>query len=228
VVSEYLRTYSKNAAAEVDVFKRLRSLPEAIRLACLATYYEDCKPRRFEHQRRIKRIPLLKAYEVLLAREEEVRACQTFEQRYALIHELLKKQLGAGDLYFNDTSLRIGAYLASPGPQVVYLHRGTLAGARNLGLSSKNRVVAFDHLPAERKRLTRAQVEDMLCIFKDQVCRLRAQGAEGKGAEAFHRIRRNWSKPENSLKLCASPWGRGAGIPEGCLALVPAYAAVPP
>jgi hypothetical protein len=65
-----------------------------------------------------------------------------------------------------DIAHRIGAYLGKP-PALVYLHRGTKKGAANLGFRGETLDPAM--LPSPFSRLTPSEIEDCLCIYKDEL-----------------------------------------------------------
>jgi hypothetical protein len=61
---------------------------------------------------------------------------QTVRELHALIKRTIHSIGGLRELYTYDMALRIGAFLGLA-PEFVYLHRGTRAGARALGLNAK-------------------------------------------------------------------------------------------
>jgi hypothetical protein len=65
-----------------------------------------------------------------------------------------------------DISHRIGAYFGKA-PERVYLHAGVRVGARALGIGGDS----FDPkiLPKPFARLTPSEIEDCLCIYKDEL-----------------------------------------------------------
>jgi hypothetical protein len=67
-----------------------------------------------------------------------------------------------------DTALRIGAYLHLK-PELVYLHAGTRIGARNLGFDSSAEFIATRNFPDEFRCLSASEIEDVLCIYKDEL-----------------------------------------------------------
>jgi hypothetical protein len=75
---------------------------------------------------------------------------------------------GIGELYICDTSLRIGAKL-NLFPTAVYLHPGTRAGARALGLDDRAKMLKVSALPKPFRTLAPHELEDILCIFKDDL-----------------------------------------------------------
>ena len=75
-----------------------------------------------------------------------------------------------------DIAHRVGAHFGKT-PQLIYLHAGTRIGARVFNISGD----AFDpkELPRAFRRLIPAEIEDCLCIYKDEL-RGREGGTGGK------------------------------------------------
>lgn len=72
------------------------------------------------------------------------------------------------ELYVYDTTLRIGAK-ADIQPVHVYLHAGTSDGARHLGIGGSQDRVAISTLPKEVRVLEPDEIEDFLCIYKQDL-----------------------------------------------------------
>jgi hypothetical protein len=70
-----------------------------------------------------------------------------------------------------DTAVRIGAKL-DMSPDRVYLHAGTRAGARVLGLEWRADSVELSALPSAFRGLPGFEVEDILCIYKHDLLRV--------------------------------------------------------
>jgi len=64
--------------------------------------------------------------------------------------------------------LRIGARL-NLFPMKVYLHAGARQGARTLGLNARAATLDVSDLPTEFHALRPHEIEDVLCIFKDEL-----------------------------------------------------------
>lgn len=163
LVRLYRRHNRPDAMRESEFFRTMPSLPLAIHHAALAI---DDRDKRFSHQRRQQRPALERAKQSLVATARELKACKRFDELHALIGRTIHSIGGLRELYTYDTALRIGAFLGLA-PEFVYLHRGTRAGARTLGLNAKLPYLTVDQLPAELRTLSPAEVEDFLCIFKD-------------------------------------------------------------
>src|SRR5262249_27216325 len=86
--------------------------------------------------------------------------------------DLISKEIsdihGIGELTIYDTALRIGAKLDLE-PTVVFLHGGTRKGARALGLDWHKEFIARDAFPSEFQPLSASEIEDVLCIYKEQL-----------------------------------------------------------
>ena len=106
----------------------------------------------------------------LLNKQSELQKCKDFES----IHEIVSdsKINGFGVLCVYDTSLRIASYLNIK-PDRIYLHAGTLEGAKALGLKTKGeRYLTVDELPREFKNIDCDYIEDILCIYKDKLTKV--------------------------------------------------------
>jgi hypothetical protein len=92
----------------------------------------------------------------------------SFDDLYRRVAVAIEPLDGIGELTVYDTALRIGAKLGHL-PSKVYLHRGTRAGAKALGLNWKAKTLAVRELPAVLRVLPAHEIEDCLCIFKDRL-----------------------------------------------------------
>jgi hypothetical protein len=108
----------------------------------------------------------------LWARRTAIAACRSFDDLLAITRAVVGIVHGAGPLLAYDTALRLGAQ-AGHRPERVYLHAGVRAGASNLGYSCDREFIEMNELPPEFQMLLPEQVEDILCIFKDDLRRFR-------------------------------------------------------
>jgi len=93
----------------------------------------------------------------------------SFERLHSEIERLVGPLRGIGELYVYDTALRIGAYRGL-NPKRVYVHAGVRVGARNLGLDpGRSGSIAVGGLPGPLRTLKPYEIEDILCIYKDQL-----------------------------------------------------------
>jgi hypothetical protein len=163
IVSDYIREYRDDARKEMHFFEIQCSPSEAIRKAALC---ELPSGRRHPHQRRIPRI-LLEKVEVRL---QGINRKLAKAADFAALHRLVENEIGdikgIGALTVYDITHRIGAHFGKP-PKLVYLHAGTRMGARVFNISGDS----FDPkiLPKAFKRLVPSEVEDCLCIYKNNL-----------------------------------------------------------
>jgi hypothetical protein len=174
IVSDYIREYRDDARAEMLTFRREKSRAAAIRRAALCEFPDG---KRHPHQYLIPQSLLTLAEERLQAAARRLGHARDF----AALHEIVKHEIGSvhgiGKLMVYDIAHCIGAYFRKS-PALVYLHRGTKEGAAALGLRGETLDPAA--LPAAFSRLTPAEIEDCLCIYKDAIRGVdRARGKSG-------------------------------------------------
>ncbi len=163
IVSDYIREYRDDARKEMRFFEILRRPSEAIRKAALS---ELPSGKRHPHQRRIPRALLEQAE----ARLQGIGRKLVSANNFAELHRAVKTEIGSlkgiGTLTVYDVAHRIGAHLKKA-PERVYLHAGTRIGARTFGISGDS----FDPkiLPKPFSRLAPSEIEDCLCIYKDEL-----------------------------------------------------------
>lgn len=167
----YAINHRKRSKDELEWFRTQSSLENTTKVAALAI---DVKGKRLSHQRRIRRENLEKARVVLLSAANDIQQCKTFDELLSLIESELHEIQGLAELYAYDTALRIGAKLGLV-PEKVYLHAGTRKGAEALGLDSKARALEVSALPNELQELEPREMEDFLCIYKDELRNLKRE-----------------------------------------------------
>ena len=155
------------ARRELQHYERQKSLAKAVEKGALSKLPGG---KRHPHQRRVAEATLVEAARRLA--QVNFSPVSNFDSLYTLVNHVIGPIKGIGPLAVNDIVHRIGAYLGHA-PDQVYLHRGALVGARALGLGGK--VVQMHDLPKAFRRLTPAEVEDCLCIYKDDLKRLNAR-----------------------------------------------------
>jgi len=171
IVSDYVRVYRDDAREEMRGFASERSPSAAIRRAALC---ETQNGKRNAHQRRIPRV-LLEQVEVRLqAISRNLAKAADFAALHKLVDDAAEGIKGIGALTVYDIAHRIGAYFGKA-PKHVYLHAGTRIGARALNI--KGDLIGPKTLPKPFIRLTPAEIEDCLCIYKDEMRGVRSHGA---------------------------------------------------
>lgn len=160
LVQDYLRRYGRCRATDRQRWEDMPNLATAIHHAALArTADGKCE----HHQRRIGLKRLMPFERALQHRRRAIRGCRSLDALLRLIDEA--RTPGVGDLAVYDTAVRIGRYLGLA-PERVYLHAGTRAGAKALGLDTSRGVLERAELPAPLRRLSCDAAEDFLCIYK--------------------------------------------------------------
>jgi hypothetical protein len=161
IVDHYILYYRGRGRAETRRFRQQPSLDDAVRLAAGCT---DQYGKRHSHQRRIPRASLDRLARRLAA--VNLLHAGTFHELYEMVRAAGESIHMIGPLTTYDVATRIGAYLRLA-PNRVYLHAGTRVGARALGIAGRTKTVERSQLPREFGRLTAAECEDVLCIYKD-------------------------------------------------------------
>jgi hypothetical protein len=165
IVRTYVRKIRPRAQAEIDWFAHQPSLDAAIETAGLAV---NSHGKRYSHQRRLKKAALRQALRALLHELEKIERSRDFDELFRLINAAVITIPGIGELFVYDTSLRIGAKL-NLFPTEIYLHAGTRLGARALGLDGSAATLKVSALPREFRTLEPHELEDVLCIFKNEL-----------------------------------------------------------
>lgn len=163
IVTAYLRNHAEQEAKYLRFYAIQKSLPDAITKAAMA---ELPNGGRFSHQWRIPGEVLARARDALL--KLDYGSVQTFAELYEQVARALRPIRGIGLLTIYDTTHRLGAYL-NLSPQEVYLHAGVRVGAKALGLDAWKAKLPMSVLPSAFQKLHPEQVEDCLCIYKDQL-----------------------------------------------------------
>jgi hypothetical protein len=163
IVTDYIREYRDHARKELRVFEIQRSPSEAIRKAALC---ELPSGKRHPHQRRIPRALLEQVEGRLQGIGRKLARATNFDDIHQVVEDEVGGLKGIGALTVYDIAQRIGAHFRKL-PQRVYLHAGTRTGAQTFGISGDS----FDPkvLPMAFSRLAASEIEDCLCIYKDDL-----------------------------------------------------------
>lgn len=163
IISDYIREYRENARAEMRFFEIQRSRSAAIRKATLCDLPSG---KRHPHQRRISRAVLEHVEAQLQAIGHKLAKATDFAALHRSVQEEIGGIKGIGPLTVYDITHRIGAHLRKA-PERVYLHAGTRIGARVFGISGDSLDPKL--LPKSFSRLAPSEIEDCLCIYKDEL-----------------------------------------------------------
>jgi len=156
LVQNYIAYYRPRRAAERADFRGCRNLRHAVHEATLPN--GKCHV----HQRRVGKKKLQLASRRLLDNLTQLRAARTFDELHAAVKNIISSD-GVGKLASYDVADRLGMYLRLE-PKLVYLHAGTLRGARSMGLQGPG-PLKKSQLPKELWSLTPAEREDFFCIY---------------------------------------------------------------
>ncbi|MCP4360813.1 MAG: hypothetical protein GY796_22630 [Chloroflexi bacterium] len=162
VVHHYEACYQSDTTSELDFYKQ-PSLQETIELAALAKLPSG---KRHPHQYRIPKNALHEAKRRLLS--SDLQNCKSFDELLNKIDDNIRPIFMIGELAVYDTALRIGAYLDLE-PDVIYLHRGVRDGAKAIGLDERQKYIEKDDLPSAFDILSPYEIEDCLCLYKDDL-----------------------------------------------------------
>ena len=164
IVRHYRENYSDNVRDEISYFGDPdMDLAAAIARACAS---KDAEGKLCSHQWRVGHAVLAETIQPLLSRIPDIRACDDFDELYRVVGDSILLIDRVGQLTVYDIAQRIGWYLGLS-PEHVYLHAGVQAGARALGLNASAGRLERSQFPVELQRLSAAELEDVLCLYKD-------------------------------------------------------------
>ena len=163
IMSDYIHNYRDAARSEMRFFEIQRSPSAAISKAALCTLPSG---KRHPHQRRIPKALLEQAEARLQAIGRKLAKAADFSALHRLVEDEIGSIKGIGALTVYDIAHRIGAHFGNA-PRLVYLHAGARRGAWIFNISGD----AFDPkiLPKAFSRLEPSEIEDCLCIYKDEL-----------------------------------------------------------
>ncbi len=170
IVTLYIEHHREQAAQNLQFFRNRASLAEAMAYAALA---KRPNGKRHWHQRRIPLVALQESNRRLQGVAAAVQTCTTFAELHHLVEKIIADITGIGELTLYDTALHIGAYLELT-PDVVYIHRGVRSGLSALGLFHGQHQITVDEQPEPFHRLQPHEIEDCLCIYKDELKQIKA------------------------------------------------------
>lgn len=163
IVSNYIRDYRGDARKEMRFFELQLNTGEAIRKAALCKLPSGM---RHPHQRRIPKVLLEQVETRLQEISRKLAKATSFTALHQAVADEIGNMTGIGALAVYDIAHRIGAHFRRS-PERVYLHAGTQIGARALGISGNS--IDPRILPKPFSRLAPSEIEDCLCIYKDEL-----------------------------------------------------------
>ncbi|BAQ66609.1 hypothetical protein [Geminocystis sp. NIES-3709] len=118
------------------------------------------------HQYRVGEKKLDKGLQVCLRHNRKCDSFNDFHDIYCWIESICKNTDGIGSLTTYDIARRLGAWLGKQ-PEIVYLHAGSMKGAKKLGI--KGETVSLNDFPPEIQELGATHAENFLCIYKERL-----------------------------------------------------------
>lgn len=187
LIDQYIKERRPAIKREARYFSHCSNLSSAIRKAALSV----CECRRLHsHQRRNGHKVLALAERKLQASIQKISAAEAFEGIHSVVRSATKSVDRFGELAAYDVAYRIGLF-QKKSPQKIYLHAGTLKGARGLHISGRAVDDRVLHGLCEAfRKLSVAEIENFLCVFKDPL--------NGKKLKPSRRS-------NNDCKVCGDP-----------------------
>jgi hypothetical protein len=167
IVDHHIAYQRKRAAREMKFYQIQPNLEKAIEVASLAKLPSG---KRHPHQRRIPRSALEESRRRLSVVDFK-NTCADFDALHSLVEQRIGDIPGIGRLTVYDTAQRIGAYLNLE-PELIYLHAGVVEGAKALRLDVSKYALTRQEMPTPFRRLKPYEIEDCLCIYKDELRRI--------------------------------------------------------
>ena len=169
-LEKYKNDYRKATTEEIKAFKNMTSITDVIEKAALMTIGKD---KRHPHHRLKSKKTLETAKDILLKNQTEISKAYNFHNLHEIIIKALNGTKGIGPLYCYDTAFLIGAHLGKL-PEKIYLHAGTKKGAKNMAIDiMSKKYIGIKDLPCheifERSSLKLYEIEDFLCIYKEEL-----------------------------------------------------------
>jgi hypothetical protein len=163
IVADYIRVYRSAARSEMQFYEKQRSASSAIQMASLCVRPDG---KRHAHQCRTPKAVLQEVGIRLRSVERGLKSAPDFSALHGFVEREIGGIRGVGALTVYDVTQRLGAYFGKS-PTLVYLHTGTREGAAVFGIKGKS--FPPTRLPRAFSRLTAAEIEDCLCIYKKQL-----------------------------------------------------------
>jgi len=147
----------------MQFYEKQRSASSAIQKAALCVRPDG---KRHAHQCRTPKAVLHEVGIRLQSVERGLKSAADFSDLHGLVEREIGGIRGVGALTVYDIAQRLGAYFGKS-PTLVYLHAGTRDGAAVFGIKGHSFLPV--RLPRAFSRLTAAEIEDCLCIYKRQL-----------------------------------------------------------
>ncbi|WP_332772461.1 hypothetical protein [Phenylobacterium sp.] len=164
--------------------------------------------KRHPHQRRLSRTTLEACVQALLPIADQMEAARSFHVLWDFVDKAYGHVPGAGELAVYDTADRLRHRLGLESKHVIYLHAGARVGARRLAggrLANHDAWgITSDQIPYGLRMFDNHELEDILCIYKDDLLRspesLRQASADRRfgACSQDEPVGRQWSRGPNA------------------------------
>jgi len=201
IVTDYIRLYRVTARSEMQFYEKQRTASSAIQKAALCVRPDG---KRHAHQCRTPKAVLQEVGNRLHSVEMALKGATDFNALHELVEHEIGGIRGVGALTVYDISQRLGAYFGKS-PSLVYLHAGTREGAAVFGIKGNSFLPV--RLPRTFSRLTAAEIEDCLCIYKKKLLGARNTSILSTAGQSY----------TTSASMCLdSGRSRQSGVSSGC------------
>jgi hypothetical protein len=166
IIKEYKQLRKQYPDQWIKLCKKQNSITKVLEIASKAKENNDKK---HPHQYRVPNETLDSFYKLVCTNLKLISGIKRFDDLYDIINNCRIPGVGALTVY--DTANRIGSFLRIY-PDKVYIHQGTKVGAEKL-LRKKIHDKTLHKGDFKQfnayKNLTCAEIEDILCIYKDDL-----------------------------------------------------------
>lgn len=133
----------------------------------------DLSGKRHPHQRRLKSKALAEGTVALHRISDQLASAPDFLELWFRVQAAFRPIRGLGELAVYDATERLRHRLGLESEHVIYLHAGARVGARRLAGGRLKKESAWGILrwdvPMELRHLSTHEIEDILCIYKDEL-----------------------------------------------------------
>ena len=144
--------------------------------------------KRHPHQRRIPARALAEGTAALLAVASRLSSAPDFLRLWWVVQAAFRPIRGLGELAVYDTAERLRYRLGLESEHVIFLHAGARVGARRLAGGRLPNESAWGiqrhEIPFGLRALSAHEIEDVLCIYKDELLLTPAQFRERRSGAA--------------------------------------------
>jgi hypothetical protein len=165
IVRHFVRHKRWRLREELEWFATQPTFQQAL---VQAAHARGSDGKRLSHRRRLLKHVIPESYAILRTHASALQQCTSFDGLIQLIERLLGNVDRAGDLYFYDTALRVGAFMGHL-PTRVFLQTGAWEGARRMIPGIRGPSVPLSCFPEPYHALAPYEMENALCVYKGAI-----------------------------------------------------------